>query len=279
MAAKAWFAAAFPGHPYGRPTQGALETVEAITVDDLRAARERALNLSAAKIAVVGDVTATEAGALLDRLLGDLPRGPLAEIAETAVAKPGGVTTVPFDAPQSTVMFGHAGPKRDDPDFIPAFVTNHILGGGGFSSRLTTEVREKRGLAYSTYAYLAPFDHAGLIMGGVGTANERVAESIAVIREEWFRMAEQGVTEAELDAAKRYLTGAYALRFDSNRKIARALVGIQRDGEDATYVTRRNALIEAVTTDDIRRVARTWLKPEDLAFVVVGQPEGLPVGQ
>jgi zinc protease len=253
--------------------------VAALGPDDLRAARDRALNANAAKVAVVGAISVERAGAIIDRLLAELPRGPVAEVPETAFAAPGGVSVVPFDAPQSTVMFGHAGPKRDDPDFIPAFVMNYILGGGGFSSRLTTEVREKRGLAYSTYSYLAPFDRAGVILGGVGTANGRVAESIAVIREEWRRLAEEGVTAEELDKAKRYLTGAYALRFDSNRKIAAALVGLQRDGEDVTYVKRRNALIEAVTAEDIARVAARWLKPESLAFTVVGQPEGLPVGQ
>jgi zinc protease len=185
------------------------------------------------------------------------------------------VKVQPFDAPQSTVMFGHSGPLRDDPDFIPAFVMNYILGGGGFSSRLTVEVREKRGLAYSTYSYLAPLDRAGVLMGGVGTANARVAESIAVIRDEWRRMATEGVTEDELRKATQYLTGAYPLRFDSNAAIASNLVALQRDGLGADYVEKRNGLVEAVTLEDIRRVAETWLKPENLFFVVVGQPEGL----
>ncbi|PJA61095.1 MAG: peptidase M16, partial [Rhodobacterales bacterium CG_4_9_14_3_um_filter_71_31] len=186
---------------------------------------------------------------------------------------------IPFDAPQSTVIFGHEGPLRADPDFIPAYVMNHILGGGGFSSRLTTEVREKRGLAYSTYAYLAPLDRAGLYMGGVGTANERVAESLDVIRAEWRRMAEQGVTAEELQKAKQYLTGAWPLRFDGNAKIASMLVGLQRDGFGPEYLDQRNGLVEAVTLDDIARVAAQWLKPDALRFVVVGQPEGLPAIQ
>lgn len=279
LASDAWFSAAFPGHPYGRKLEGTLETVAAIDVGDLRAAHARALNRSAAVIGVVGAIDADTLGRALDALLLDLPAGPVATAAPTQVAAAGGLRVVPFDAPQSTVLFGHAGPLRDDPDFIPAYVMNYVLGGGGFSSRLTVEVREKRGLAYSAYSYLAPFDQAGVMMGGVGTANARVADSVEVIRAEWARMAAEGIGAEELEKAKAYLTGSYALRFDSNAGIAAILVGLQRDNLGIDYVARRNALVEAVTLDDVRRVAATWLRPEALSFVVVGQPEGLPVGQ
>lgn len=279
LASQAWFAAAFPGDPYGRPRDGALETVAALTADDLRAAHARLLTRGGAKVAVVGAIDAATAGAMVDALLGALPAAPPAAPGAVAMAGGGGVTVIPFDAPQSTVVFGHEGPLRDDPDFIPAYVMNHILGGGGFSSRLTTEVREKRGLAYSTYAYLAPLDRAGLYMGGVGTANARVAESLDVIRSEWRRMAEEGVSAEELRKAKQYLTGAWPLRFDGNAKIAAMLVGLQRDGFGPAYLDQRNGLVEAVTRDDIARVAARWLKPDALRFVVVGQPEGLPAIQ
>jgi zinc protease len=279
LASQAWFAAAFPDHPYGRPSSGTAETVAAIGADDLRAAHARLLTRGGAKIGVVGDIDAATAGAMIDTLLDGLPDAAPEPAPMTEVVAPAGVTVVDFDGPQSTVLLGHDGPLRDDPDFIPAYVMNYILGGGGFSSRLTVEVREKRGLAYSTYSYLAPLDRAGIYLGGVGTANARVAESIAVIREEWRRMAEEGVTEAELDAAKRYLTGAYPLRFDSNARIAGILVGLQRDGFGPEYVEERNALVEAVTVEDIARVAARILKPEALSFVVVGQPEGLDAVQ
>lgn len=275
LASSAFFAAAFPDDPYGRPTDGTLETVGAMTADDLRAAHARLLTRRGARIGVVGAIDAATAGAMLDSLLGALPEAAPARGPKLSPAPPPGVTVIDFDAPQSTVIFGHEGPLRDDPDFIPAFVMNHILGGGGFSSRLTTEVREKRGLAYSVYAYLATFDRAGLALGGVGTANGRVAESLDVIRAEWARMAREGVTEDELRRAQQYLTGAYPLRFDSNARIAGILVGLQRDGLGPDYVERRNALVEAVTVADIARVAATWLRPEALSFVVVGRPEGL----
>jgi zinc protease len=279
IARKTFFAAAFPDDPYGRPTDGTLDSVAALSAQDLEAARARLLHRGGLKVGVVGDITAEALGPLLDRLFGDLPAAPPPELPMTALEKPGGLTLVDFPAPQSTVMFGHAGPLRDDPDFIPLYVLNYILGGGGFSSRLTVEVREKRGLAYSTYAYLAPLDRAGLWIGGVGTANERVAESIEVIRQEWRRMAEEGPTDEEIRKAKQYLTGAYPLRFDSNAGIARILVGLQEARLGIDYPEIRNDLVEAVTAEDLRRVAAEWLKPEALAFVVVGQPEGLSATQ
>ncbi|MFN3614835.1 MAG: M16 family metallopeptidase [Rubrimonas sp.] len=279
LASQAWFAAAFPGDPYGRPTIGTAETVAALTAQDLRDAHGRLLTRANAIVGVVGAIDAQAAGEMLDALMGDLPEGPAPEsLPPVAVAAEPGVTVIPFDAPQSTVMFGHEGPLRDDPDFIPIFVMNHILGGGGFTSRLTTEVRERRGLAYSVYAYPAPFDRAGVYLGGVGTANARVAESIEVITAEWRRLATEGVTDEELAKAQQFLTGAYALRFDSNAAIARNLVALQRDGFGPEYVEERNDLVNAVTTEDIARVAAKWLRPDALHFVVVGQPEGVETG-
>ena len=275
LASDAWWSAAFPDDPYGRPVEGTLESVVSLTADDLRVTRDRVLNAGAVTIGVVGDITAEELGPLLDTLLGHLPRENAPELSSARFANAGDLTVVPFDGPQSTVMFGHSGPLRDDEDFIPLYVLNYILGGGGFSSRLTVEVREKRGLAYSTYSYLAPLDRAGLWIGGVGTANERVAESISVIREEWRRLSEEGVSGEELRKAKQYLTGAYPLRFDSNASIARILVGLQEAGLGIDYPERRNDLIEAVTVEDIARVAEKWLRPENLAFSVAGQPQGL----
>ncbi|MFV0475267.1 MAG: M16 family metallopeptidase [Pikeienuella sp.] len=276
IAYKAWIAAAFPGDAYGRPGDGTIASVEAISAEDLRAARARLLNVGAAHIGVVGAISAGELGPLLDRLLGDLPNQPAPAPAPIAAAPPPGLTVVDLDVPQSVAVFGQEGILRDDPDFIPAYVMNYILGGGGFSSRLTVEVREKRGLSYSVYSYLYPLDRAGLITGGVASANAAMAESVRVIREEWRRMAEEGVSAEELDKAKRYLTGAYALRFDSNGKIADMLVGLQTAGLPIDYPEKRNALVEAVTAEDISRVAARLLKPESLSFVVVGRPEGLP---
>jgi len=153
---------------------------------------------------------------LLDKTFGDLPEGEPLDMSPVTVVDVSGIHLIEADIPQSSAIFGHPGILRDDEDFIAAFVMNHILGGGGFSSRLTEEVREKNGLAYSVYSYLNPLDRAGLYMGGVATANERVGESLDLIRAEWARMANEGISAEELEQATKYLTGAFALRFDSN---------------------------------------------------------------
>ena len=181
--------------------------------------------------------------------------------------------------PQSVVTFGQPGIKRDDPDWYAAYVMNHILGGGGFSSRLTTEVREKRGLAYSVYSGLEPMQHSGVIMGGVATQNDRVAQSIDIIRAEWRRMRDAGPTEAELNDAKTFLTGSFPLSLDSTGHIAGILVAIQRDKLGIDYIERRKALIEGVTLDDAKRVAHRLLDPDELSFVVVGSPDKLEGAQ
>jgi zinc protease len=275
IAGRALNALAFPGHPYAIPADGTPETVAAIGADDLRAAHRATMVRDRLHVAVVGDITAAEVGPMLDRLFGDLPEGgpDLPPVAEPALA--GQLSVVDLAIPQSVVAFAQPGIPRDDPDFIPAFVMNHILGGGGFGSRLTEELREQRGLTYGIGVSLATSDYGPLIAGRFSTANARAAEALALIRAEWTRMAEEGVTQAELDAAKRYLTGAYPLRFDGYGRIANQLLGLQIDGLGLDYVNRRNALVEAVTREDIARVARHLLDPDRLTFIVVGRPEGL----
>ena len=163
---------------------------------------------------------------------------------------------------------------RKDPDFMAAFVLNQILGGGGFASRLTEEVREKRGLAYSVYSYLQPYKHAPIFGGGVATKNEEIAQSLDVIRAELKRMADEGPTQDELDNAKKYLTGSFALRFDSNSKIANQLLWMLQEDMGIDYVDKRNALVDAVTLEDTKRVAKRLLKTDDLIITVVGKPKG-----
>ncbi len=216
IAGKTWYARAFPGHPYGRTTDGTIETINAITVDDLRAAHKQMLTKAGLKISIVGALDAARAGEIVDRLIAGLPDGEITPVAVAETLPPPGVHVVEQDVPQSVAVFGHKGLMRDDPDFIPAFVMNYVLGGGSFSSRLTEEVREKRGLAYSVYSYMSATDGAGLYMGGVQTANERIAESLEVIKSEWARLATEGLTEEDLEKAKTFLTGSFPLRFDSN---------------------------------------------------------------
>jgi len=275
LAGRAFDALAFGAHPYGSAKDGTLESVAALAREDIVDAHTRSIARDRVVVSAVGDITAEDLGALLDTLLADLPEtgAPLPGRAEMGLT--GGVTVVGFDTPQSVVVFGHEGLKRDDPDFFPAYILNQILGGGGFSSRLMQEVREARGLTYGVYSYIVPRDHAETWQGSFAASNERVAEAIEVVRAEWAKAAEGGVTEAELEAAKTYLTGSYPLRFDGNGQIADILVGMQLDDLPADYVNTRNAEVEAVTLEDIARVAAERLRPEDLRFVVAGRPVGL----
>ncbi len=275
IAGKTFNALAFGDHPYGSSEEGTPETVASLTRGDLLNAYNDVFAKDRLFVSAVGDINADELGQLMDRLLGDIPASgaPLPGPAEYLLS--GGETIVPFNTPQSVAIFGHEGIKRDDPDFFPAYVMNQILGAGGFGSRLMEEVREKRGLTYGVYSYLVPKDNAELVMGQVASANDRVAEAIDVIRNEWARLANEGVTDEELETAITYLTGAYPLRFDGNATIARIMVGMQMDDLPRSYIDTRNAKVEAVTKADIARVAKRLLRPDDLHFVVVGQPEGL----
>ena len=266
---------AFGDHPYGTSGSGTEESVPALTRTDLLAAHRAALARDRVYVAAAGDISAAELGQMLDSLLAGLPEtgAPLPERAPMQLA--GGVTVVDFPGPQSTVLFAHEGIKRDDPDFFAASILNEILGGGRFSARLMTEVRDRRGLTYGISSFLVGYDQAELYMGQFSSANGTVREAIEVTRAEWARIAQDGVTEEELAKTKTYMTGSYPLRFDGNGRIASMLVGMQMIGLSPDYPSTRNAKVEAVTMEDIRRVAGTLYRAEDLHFVVVGQPEGL----
>ncbi len=273
---RAWYKAAFPNHPYGQPGDGTIKSVKTLVAKDLRDFMRRHVVRNSLLVAVAGDISPEELGHRLDQVFGALPSSGRAEkVPEIAPAAVGKTIVIDRKIPQSTVMFGHSGIKRDHPDWYIASVINRILGGGGFSSRLMEEVREKRGLAYGVYSYLNPYDHAALYMGGVATANSRVAESLKVIRNEWKKMAEKGVTAKELAAAKTYINGSFPLRQDSTRRIASLLLAVQVNNLGKDYLDKRASLINAVTLADIKRVARKLLRPEALTVVVVGQPKGI----
>ena len=266
----------FPEHAYGRPASGTTESVTGLTVEDLRRFTAERFARDVLMIGVVGDITAQELAGLLDETFLGLPAtaAPV-DLADTTPSGEGGVIVVEKDLPQSVVAFGHEGIGRADPDYYTAYVVNYILGGGAFSARLHKEIREKRGLAYSVYAYLNPLDRAALVLGGVATKNERVSESLDLIRAEWRRMAEDGPSEEELRDAKIYLTGSFPLRFSSSGRISGMLIGMQLNYLGIDYLDRRNALIEAVTLDDARRVARRLYDADKLTVIVVGRPEGV----
>jgi len=276
IAGRVWWKAVFPDHPYGSPVEGTPQSIAAVTAADMRRLVTERFARDQLIVGVVGDITPDELGPLLDRAFGGLPAtGKPVQLAEATLHAAGQTFIVRQDVPQSVVLFGHAGLQRDHPDYYTAYVMNYVLGGGGFSSRLYDEVREKRGLAYSVYSYLSSMDAGAVHTGGVSTENSRVSESLAVIRAEWARMRDGGVTDEELKDAKTYLTGSFPLRFTSTASIARMLVGMQYNDLGIDYIDRRSVYFESVTLDDISRVAAELLDPDSLTVVIVGQPEGI----
>lgn len=279
IAAKLSRTRGYGDHPYGSSGDGTIDSVTALSRDDVQAAWKGAIARDRIYVAAAGDISAAELGALLDKLLAGLPDAGWPMPPKAVLNEKPGVVVQSFPGPQSVVVFGHGGIGFDDPDFFAASLLNDILGGGRFSARLMQEVREKRGLTYGIGTGLASRDLSAEWGGQFQASNDKVAEAIKVVRDEWAKMASEGVTEEELATAKTYMTGAYPLRFDGNGPIASILVGMQMLGLPADYPKTRNDKVNAVTMQDISRVAKRLLKPDNLSFVVVGEPTGVKASE
>jgi zinc protease len=271
LASRKFLEVAFGNHPYGRQANGTLESVPRIDVADLKDYVRRVLAKDSLRIAVVGDVDPATLGKLLDQTFGGLPaKASLTPVADVEAAKPPQRAFIPLDVPQTVVTFGGPGIKRNDPNFMAGYVVNHILGGGGLSSRLYKEVREKRGLAYSVYESLLWMDHSALFIGNTGTRADRAGETVDAITREVRRMADDGPTQQELDEAKSYLKGSQMLALDTSSKLASALLQYQLDRLPIDYIEKRNAIVDAVTLDDAKKAAqRLW--GQGLLTVIVGR--------
>jgi zinc protease len=270
LASRKFLEIAYGDHPYGRQSSGTLESVPKIDVADMRDYVHRVLARDTLRIAVVGDVDPATLGKLLDQTFGGLPaKASLTPVADVEAAKPPQRAFIPLDVPQTVVMFGGPGVRRHNPNFMAAYVVNHILGGGTLSSRLYREVREKRGLAYSIYESLLWMDHSGLVVGTTGTRADRAGETVDAITGEIRRMAEDGPTQQELDEAKSYLKGSQMLALDTSAKLASALLQYQLDKLPIDYIEKRNAIVDAVTLDEAKKAAqRMW--GQGLLTVIVG---------
>jgi zinc protease len=278
LASRSWWQTAFPDHPYGRETRGTLDSVPRIAADDLHDYVRRVFARNELKISIVGDIDADTAGKLIDRAFAGLPaKNDLKPVPQASPTNLGRRIVIDVNVPQAVVNFGGQGIARQDPDFMAAYIVNHILGGGSFSSRLYKEVREKRGLAYGVSDNLVWFRRAAVVIGGTATRADRTADALKVIEHEIKRMAENGPTAEELQEAKDYLKGSYALSLDTSSKIAAQLTQIQIDDLGIDYIQRRNAMIDAVTIDDAKRVAKR-LYGGGLLVTVAGRPKGLTSG-
>jgi zinc protease len=276
MATRHFFEAGFPGHPYARPTSGTVESVERITRDDIVAMHRLLIARGRVKIAVVGAIDAGRLSALVDKVFGSLAQaGPLAPVAPALLKATGHRLVADLDVPQSVIRFGMQGITWRDPGFIPAYVLNHILGGGAFTSRLFQEVREKRGLAYSVGTSLVSYRASSMTWGYTATKNERVVECLDVIASEIGRLHADGPSDEELQKAKDYLVGSYALGFDTSTKIAHTLVQIAFEGLGIDYIARRNDLVSAVTQADIKSASDRIFGSGEMLTVIAGRPAGM----
>ena len=275
LASDAFDAAAYGDHPYSTYDGGTVDSVTALTRDDIVNAYRDTMVLDGIHVAVVGDITAEQLGPLMDRLFDRLPQTGAATPSRVEFGLPGGTTVVPFDTPQSVALFGHGGIERDDPDFFAAYLVNTIMGGPSSLSRLMNQVRNQRGLTYGIGSYLVPVDWTESVIGQFSSQNAVIGEAIDVVRSEWAKISSEGITQEELTAAQTYLTGSYPLRFDGNANIANIMVAMQLEGLPTDYIATRNEQIVSVTLEEANRVASELYRPDALHFVVVGQPEGV----
>ena len=275
LASRAFARAAFGDHPYGRESDGTPETVAALDRDALLAAHRAAISRDRVFIGAAGDISGEDLGVLLDRLFEGIPETGADPVGRAEFLAAPGVEIIPFDGPQSVVAFGHDGIARDDPDFLTAFVVNEVFGGGRFGTRLMQAVRTERGLTYGIGAFLSSGALGESYQGRLSTDNANVEAVMDLLRDEWARIGQEGVTEEELARIQTYLTGAYPLRFDGNSSIASIMASMQYQGFDIDYVNVRNDMIDALTLEEVNRVAARLYDPEALFFVIVGQPVGL----
>ena len=265
----------FPDHIYSSNGLGSTDKITLINGNDLRQAHKVAITKDRISISVVGDISEIQAIEMLDELLENLPISSKLLPKRVRANLDLGTVLVDYPSPQSVAFFTFEGIGRTDQDFFAAFVMNHILGGGGFNSRLMKKIREERGLTYSVNTSLAQYDHAELYLGMFQSSNDKISEAIEILKREIALLANNGVNQEELDEAKKFLTGAYPLRFDGNVRIANILVGMQFMGLDKEYVKLRNVMVSEVTSEDVARVAKRLLSSKDFTLVIVGKPEGL----
>lgn len=274
-AAVKWAEALYPGHPYSRRGRGTAESLNAINADDLRAFHKAVFAREKLNVGVVGAIDAESLKKELDRIFGDLPEKPDLLPVPDVSPKLGQTLSVAYELPQTTIQMAYPGIARHDPEFFSAFLMNHILGGGTFTSRLFVEVREKRGLAYSVDSSLSSTDHSNMLFVSTATRSDRSTETLDVMRQVIRDVAENGVTEEELAAAKKYVSGAYAINnLNSSGAIARTLVELQKENLGIDYMQQRGALIDAVTRDQVNAIAKKLLSVDPAIMTVGPEKQG-----
>lgn len=276
IAQRTYWSMMFPEHPYRFESSGTFKSIAKISKYDLKSFVRSNLVKTGLIIGVAGDITADELALSLDKTFGGLPRYfEKNEIENISPRTLGKVVVVKNNLPQSSIVFGQNGLARNHPDYYAAYLLNHILGGGGFTSRLYKEIREKRGLVYSVYSYLLPLDYSSLWLGAAATDNKSVRDTIKIIKSEWSRMQDYQITQEQLQSARDNIKGSFSLRFNNTASIAGMLLEIQRKGLGINYIQNRENIYDMITINDINRVAKKWLDPKSLTFVIVGNPSNI----
>ncbi len=266
---------AFEGHPYGHPTEGTLESVEKISHDEVRAFHERHYVARNATVVIVGALDEDEARRLADTLVRDLPEGRPAEPLPPVPALEGDrVVRVPFPSEQSTLLIAHEGIPRKHEDYLPLYVGNHILGGSGFASVLMSELREKRGLAYSTYSYLFPLRAGGRFVMGIQTRNDQVDRALSLMSDQLGDFIDQGPGDEQLADSQANLVGGFPMRLDSNSKIVEQIGKLDFFGLPLDYFDSYVDRIESIRPDDVRQAFARHIDPESRVVVIVGPEAG-----
>jgi zinc protease len=268
-AQRAWLTALYQDHPYARRDEGTEETLAAITADDLRAMHRRMFARDNLIVGVVGAIDAETLRHKLDELFGSLPEKAALDPVPDVEPKLGQTINVPYDLPQATLQLAYPGIDRQDPRYFAAYLMNHILGGGTFTSRLFAEVRDKRGLAYGVSSAMVNHDHSAALVIYTATRADRAQQTLGVIQDVVAKLVRDGVTETELAEAKKYVIGAYAIaNLGDSSSIANTLVGLQMEDLGRDYIDRREALINAVTLEEVQEAARTLLSPAPAVMVL-----------
>jgi len=273
IAGRKFAEALYGDHPYGRRSDGTEESLTSITHDDLVSFHKRNFARDNLIVGVVGSITPEDLAQLLDKVFAGLPEKAQLEPISDAKLAFGQTTRVDYALPQTSISMVYPGVRRQDPDFFPAYIMNHILGGGTFSSRIYNEVREKRGLAYSAGSNLVNRDHMAALMVSTATRADRAGATLQILKDEVAKMAKDGSTEEELAEAKKYLVGSYAVNnLDSSSAVASTLIGLQDENLGRDYIDKRADLINAVTLDQVKAVAKKLLET-DPAILIVGPPQ------
>ena len=271
ISSKAFMQALYPNHPYGLDESGEIDTITAMKRDDLVAFYNTFYSAKSAVIALIGDMTEAQAKAIAEEASKGLPQTPtITKIAEVTLPSVANVQNINHPASQAHILLGSPGIKRGDADYFPLYVGNYILGGGGFVSRLTEEVREKRGLVYSVYSYFMPMAELGPFQIGLQTKKEQAGDAMKVVNATVAKFIQNGVTELELKAAKDNLTGGFPMRIDSNAKILDYLSVIGFYRLPLTYLDDFNKEIAKVSTKQIKDAFQRRVKPENFVSVIVG---------